>query len=227
MDKNNIENNNNESHWDNLKNNPHISKMESSDDEDNNYIYDKNINAPKKLIHKGGIEKNKDYKIQPKILFPENINIDYDSELDKFLGLYEDDIKFKKYSKTDWKFCDYCEKRHGKDYFLKNNSYCFLCWSWLNVNDLDLETGEYIGDNNYDDIKVLLVKTYQMYDKVKDKNPSSIYLKINSYKEAGILHTNIKKILGFEQENKVQQEYLIYNKSRKLNINYEKSILQI
>ena len=66
-----------------------------------------------------------------------------------------------------------------------------------------------------------------MYEKVKDKNPSSIYLKINSFKEAGILHTNIKKILGFEQENKVQQEYLIYNKSRKLNINYEKSILQI
>ncbi len=220
----NINDNNNEYQWDNIKNSPQ--KFENSDDENNyNYIYNKNINAPKKSIH--GIEKKKDYKIQPKILFPDNNKICDDAELDKFLGLYEEDVKLKKYSKNEWKFCDYCEKRHGKEYFLNNISYCFLCWSWLNVNDIDLETGEYIGDNNYDNIKELLVKTYQMYDKVKEKNPSSIYLKINSYKEAGILHSNIKKILGLEKENKIQQEYLIYNKSRKLNINYEKNILEI
>ena len=231
----------NDSYWENLNQLPPVSKFNNidmnmvpmnSEDEDEkfnniNNIYDKNINAPKKPIYKGGIEKNKDYKIQPKILFPDNKKIEDESELDKFLGLYEDNDKYKKCNKNDWKFCDYCEKRHGKDYFLKNISYCILCWSWLNVNDLDLESGEYVGDHNYEDVKTLLAKTYQMYENVKDKNPSSIYLKINSFKEAGILHTNIKKLLGFEQEKKVQQEYLIYNKSRKLNINYEKSILQI
>lgn len=167
-----------------------------------------------------------EHKIAPKILFPDDKKTNED-EVDKFIGLYEDDIKFKKYLKTDWRHCDYCEKKHGKEYFLKNISYCILCWSWLNVNDLDLETGEYVGEHNFDDIKAILLKTYQMYNNIKDKNPSSIYTKINSYNEAGILHTTLKKLLGFEQEKKIKQEYLIYNKSRKLNINYEKSILEI
>jgi hypothetical protein len=192
--------------------------------------YNKNIinqnNAPKKKLNKN-IENDKENKIEPKILFPD-IKIDDDTEINKFLGLYDDDIKFKQQKcKNDWKHCDYCEKRHGKDYFLKNVSYCILCWSWLNVNDLDLETGEYTGEHNFDDIKAILLKTYQMYNNIQEKNPSSIYIKIKNLNEAGILHTSFKKLLGFEQEKKIKQEYLIYNKSRKLNINYEKSILEI
>jgi hypothetical protein len=190
--------------------------------------YNENINnAPKKKFNKN-IENNKENKIEPKILFPDKKIVDDETELNKFLGLYEDDAKFKQLKcKNDWKHCDYCEKRHGKDYFLKNVSYCILCWSWLNVNDVDLETGVYTGENNFDDIKAMLLKTYQMYNNIKDKNPSSIYIKINNLNEVGILHTSFKKLFGFEQEKKIKQEYLIYNKSRKLNINYEKSILEI
>ena len=184
-------------------------------------------NAPKKNLNKN-IENDKENKIEPKILFPDKKIVDDETELNKFLGLYEVDVKFKQLKcKNDWKHCDYCEKRHGKDYFLKNVSYCILCWSWLNVTDIDLETGEYKGENNFDDIKAILLKTYQMYNNVKDKNPTSIYIKINNMYEAGILHTSFKKLLGFEQEKMIKQEYLIYNKSRKLNINYEKSILEI
>ena len=66
-----------------------------------------------------------------------------------------------------------------------------------------------------------------MYNNQPDKNINSIYVKINNYKDAGILHTTFKKLLGFEEEKKDNEVYLIYNKSRKLNINYEKNILEI
>jgi hypothetical protein len=216
-------------------------KINSSDDEINNnkvkndyYInndkniinnnYKKIINAPKKKIFENN--NNNDNKMTPKILFPEKV--DDEAELNKFLGFYDDDTKYKNIiSKNDWKHCDYCEKRHGKEYFLKNISYCMLCWSWLNINDVNLETGEYTGELNFEDIKTMLKKTYLMYNNVPEKNINSIYVKINSYKDAGILHTTFKKLLGFEEEKKNKEVYLIYNKSRKLNINYEKNILEI
>jgi len=191
----------------------------------NNNKYNENlINAPQKKI----IENNSnDNKMTPKILFPEK-KVDDEAELNKFLGFYDDDEKFKNIiSKNDWKHCDYCEKRHGKEYFLKNISYCILCWSWLNINDINLETGEYTGELNFEDIKTMLKKTYLMYNNVPEKNINSIYVKINMYKDAGILHTTFKKLLGFEEEKKNKEVYLIYNKSRKLNINYEKNILEI
>ncbi len=194
----------------------------------NNNKYNENlINAPKKKIFENNNNNDNDNKMTPKILFPEK-KVDDEAELNKFLGFYDDDAKYKNIiSKNDWKHCDYCEKRHGKEYFLKNISYCMLCWSWLNINDVNLETGEYTGELNFEDIKTMLKKTYPMYNNVPEKNEHSIFVKINSYKEAGILHTTFKKLLGFEEEKKNKEVYLIYNKSRKLNINYEKNILEI
>jgi hypothetical protein len=156
-----------------------------------------------------------------------NKNIE-DNELEKFLGLFEDDIKYKnKIKPTNWKYCDYCEKKHGSEYFFKNSNYCVLCWGWLNAAELELETGEYFGNIDYEEVKAMLVKTYPLYIKSNYNTPNSIYHKITVYQEAGILHSNFKKILGFEVEKTKPIEYLINNKERKLNINYEKTVLHI
>jgi hypothetical protein len=150
------------------------------------------------------------------------------SDIDRFIGLYEDDLKYKNKQKGSlWKFCDYCEKRHGAEYFFDKSNYCVLCWSWLNTAELDLETGEYLGSIDYKTVKDMLVKTYPLFVKSNHSNPNSIYHKINTFKEAGKLHESIIKLLGFEKEKPVAQEFIINNKERKLNINYEKTILYI
>jgi len=150
------------------------------------------------------------------------------SDIDKFIGLYEDDIKYKNRPKASlWKFCDYCEKRHGVEYFYDKSNYCVLCWSWLNAAELDLENGEYVGTIDYKIVKDMLAKTYPLFVKSNHSNPNSIYHKINAYKEAGILHESIKKLLGFEVEKPKIQEFIINSKERKLNINYEKTVLYI
>jgi hypothetical protein len=150
------------------------------------------------------------------------------SEIDKFIGLYEDDPKYKNKQKAGlWKFCDYCEKRHGVEYFYDKSNYCVLCWSWLNAAELDLESGEYLGSVDYKIVKDMLVKTYPLFVKSNHSNPNSIYHKINSYKEAGILHESFRKLLGFVVEKPKMQEFIINLNERKLNINYEKTILYI
>ena len=150
------------------------------------------------------------------------------SEIDKFIGLYEDDLKYKNRPKASlWKYCEYCEKRHGVEYFYDKSNYCVLCWSWLNSSELDLESGEYIGSVDYKAVKDMLVKTYPLFVKSNDSNPNSIYHKINSFKEAGILHESFRKLLGFEIEKPKIQEFIINSKERKLNINFDKTVLHI
>ena len=176
----------------------------------NNNMYNNNDNN-KKI-------KNNDNKVEEYSV----------SETDKFIGLYEDDPKYKNKLKTClWKFCDYCEKRHGVEYFYDKSNYCVLCWSWLNAAELDLENGEYLGTIDYKVVKDMLVKTYPLFIKSNNSNPNSIYHKINAYKEAGILHESFRKLLGFEIEKSKIQEFIINTKERKLNINYEKTILYI
>jgi len=176
----------------------------------NNNMYNNNDNN-KKI-------KNNDNKVEEYSV----------SETDKFIGLYEDDPKYKNKLKTClWKFCDYCEKRHGVEYFYDKSNYCVLCWSWLNAAELDLENGEYLGTIDYKVVKDMLVKTYPLFIKSNNSNPNSIYHKINAYKEAGILHESFRKLLGFEIEKSKIQEFIINTKERKLNINYEKTIIYI
>jgi len=150
------------------------------------------------------------------------------SEIDKFIGLYEDDLKYKNRPKASlWKYCEYCEKRHGVEYFYDKSNYCVLCWSWLNSSELDLESGEYIGSVDYKAVKDMLVKTYPLFVKSNHSNFNSIYHKINSFTEAGILHESFRKLLGFEIEKPKIQEFIINSKERKLNINYEKTVIHI
>jgi len=150
------------------------------------------------------------------------------SEIDKFIGLYEDDLKYKNRPKASlWKYCEYCEKRHGVEYFYDKSNYCVLCWSWLNSSELDLESGEYIGSVDYKAVKDMLVKTYPLFVKSNHSNPNSIYHKINSFTEAGILHESFRKLLGFEIEKPKIQEFIINSKERKLNINFDKTVLHI
>jgi hypothetical protein len=179
----------------------------------NNYNYYNNINNNN---NNNNNNKNND-KVEETV-----------SEADKFIGLYEDDPKYKNRQKASlWKFCDYCEKRHGIEYFFEKSNYCVLCWSWLNTAELDLETGEYLGSIDYKIVKDMLVKTYPLFVKSRHSNPNSIYHKINAYKEAGILHESFKKLLGFEVEKSKIQEFIINSNERKLNINYEKTVLYI
>jgi hypothetical protein len=202
-------NNNNNINNDNNNNNNNI----NNDNNINNYNYNNIINN----------DNNNNKKIKNNEKVEETT-----SEVDKFIGLYEDDLKYKNRQKSSlWKFCDYCEKRHGMEYFYDKSNYCVLCWSWLNAAELDLESGEYMGTIDYKIVKDMLVKTYPLFLKSNQSNPNSIYHKINSYKEAGILHESFRKLLGFEVEKPKMQEFIINTKERKLNINYEKTVLYI
>jgi len=206
----NINNNNyifyNNNEFNNINNNDNIN--DNNNDNNNDNINDNNNDNNKKI-------KNND-------------KVEEITEIDKFIGLYEDDLKYKNRQKSSlWKFCDYCEKRHGMEYFYDKSNYCVLCWSWLNAAELDLESGEYMGTIDYKIVKDMLVKTYPLFLKSNQSNPNSIYHKINSYTEAGILHESFRKLLGFEVEKPKIQEFIINTKERKLNINYEKTILYI
>jgi hypothetical protein len=211
-DDNNIINNNLNNNI--IKNNNEFIIKNNYNNNINNNNYNNNINNENNLINK---------KIK------NNDKVDESAtEIDKFIGLYEDDIKYKNRQKASlWKFCDYCEKRHSVEYFYDKSNYCVLCWSWLNAAELDLESGEYMGTIDYKTVKDMLVKTYPLFVKSNHSNPNSIYHKINAYKEAGILHESIKKLLGFETEKPKIHEFIINSKERKLNINYEKTVLHI
>jgi hypothetical protein len=191
----------------------------------NNNNYNNNINNNNNKINNDNNIINKKIKNNDK----NNDKIEESaSEIDKFIGLYEDDPKYKNRQKASlWKYCDYCEKRHGVEYFYEKNNYCVLCWSWLNTAELDLENGEYLGSVDYKIVKDMLVKTYPLFIKSNHSNPNSIYHKINTFKEAGILHESFRKLLGFEVEKPKIQEFIINSKERKLNINYEKTVIYI
>ena len=211
-DDNNIINNNLNNINNNLNNNNNYIN--------NNYI---NNNYNNNKYNNNDINDDNNKKIKSNDKVEEST-----TEIDKFIGLYEDDIKYKNRQKASlWKFCDYCEKRHGVEYFYDKSNYCVLCWSWLNAAELDLESGEYVGSVDYKIVKDMLVKTYPLFVKSNHSNPNSIYHKINAYTEAGILHESFRKLLGFETEKPKIQEFIINSKERKLNINYEKTVLHI
>ena len=192
-------------------------------DDNINIINNNIINDNNNFINSNNDDKNINKNINNNKI--EEFNM---SDTDKFIGLYEDDPKYKNKPKSCiWRFCDYCEKRHGIEYFFEKNNYCVLCWSWLNTAELDLESGEYLGTIDFKSVKDMLVKTYPLFEKSNHSNPNSIYHKINSYKEAGILHESFKKLLGFEVEKPKIQEFVINTKERRLNINYEKTIIYI
>jgi hypothetical protein len=191
-----------------------VNYINNNNNNNNNNNYYNNINNENNIINKK--IKNND-KVEETA-----------TEIDKFIGLYEDDPKYKNRQKDSlWKFCDYCEKRHGVEYFYDKSNYCVLCWGWLNSAELDVESGEYLGCIDYKIVKDMLVKTYPLFVKSNHSNPNSIYHKINAYKEAGILHESFRKLLGFETEKPKIQEFIINSKERKLNINYDKTILHI
>jgi hypothetical protein len=199
----------------NIINNNYLNNNNFNSHYDNNNNNNKNNN--KFIINNNNEFINKKNKVEEPA-----------TEIDKFIGLYEDDPKYKNRQKESlWKFCDYCEKRHGMEYFYDKSNYCVLCWSWLNAAELDLESGEYLGSSDYKIVKDMLVKTYPLFVKSNYSNPNSIYHKINAYTEAGILHESFRKLLGFEIEKPKIQEFIINSKERKLNINYEKTILHI
>lgn len=195
----------------------------------NNYINnDINNNYNNNFINNNNDNNINDNNDNKKIKYNNKIEESNITEIDKFIGLYEDNPKYKNKPKAClWKFCDYCEKRHGIEYFYDKSNYCVLCWSWLNAAELNLENGEYSGTVDFKIVKDMLVKTYPLFVKSNHSNPNSIYHKINAYKEAGILHESFKKLLGFEVEKLKIQEFIINTKERKLNINYEKTIIYI
>jgi hypothetical protein len=204
-----------------------INIINNNNNDNNNY--NNNINNDNNNYNNNIINNiiNNDNNNNKKIKNNEKVE-ETTSEVDKFIGLYEDDPKYKNRQKASlWKFCDYCEKRHGMEYFYDKSNYCVLCWSWLNAAELDLESGEYMGTIDYKIVKDMLVKTYPLFVKSNQSNPNSIYHKINSYKDAGILHESFRKLLGFEVEKPKIQEFIINTKERKLNINYEKTVLHI
>jgi hypothetical protein len=203
-----------------------------SDNDDNNIINNNNNINNNNYIYYNNNEfnnnNNKNNNNKNNNNIKSNEKVEETTEIDKFIGLYEDDPKYKNRQKASlWKFCDYCEKRHSVEYFFEKSNYCVLCWSWLNAAELDLETGEYVGTIDYKIVKDMLVKTYPLFVKSNHSNPNSIYHKINAFKEAGILHESFKKLLGFEVEKPKIQEFIINSKERKLNINYEKTVLYI
>lgn len=151
--------------------------------------------------------------------------MDINKEIDKLIGIALESDTYKLLNnKNNWKYCDYCEKFHGLEYFLENNTYCIHCWGWLNGYDIDLEKGTYVGTARYDSFKNMLKKVYPIHLDSNCTNHDCTFLKITKYAEAQILHKNFIDLLELNKSSK-QQTININFKNRNLNINFKDSYI--
>ena len=140
-------------------------------------------------------------------------------DIQGFIGL--DYIQFTMHN--EYKICEYCNRFHDIKYYIpdKGNqnehnidntiSYCIHCWAWLNINDFNLETGEYKGDLN----KEVLFNEIKNAIPIHDKICYEAMIEKESHKEfkkSGIVNCCTNKLCLF---NKIYS----MNKTNKLNDN--------
>ena len=136
--------------------------------------------------------------------------------------------------KKDWKYCTYCDKYHGREFFMQID-YCIHCWAWLNAQEINLETGKYTGSISFDTIKTFIKKVYPIHLKGNCSNKECIFNKITEFAKNNKLNIIFSELLfnkqkiqllgGLHPDKIVQVD--INLKTHKLNINFTESEINI
>jgi hypothetical protein len=148
------------------------------------------------------------------------------SEIDKLMGIGQNDEKYHTIKKTEWKNCIYCEKFHHNDYYITGMDYCIHCWAWLNAYEYDIKKGIYTGISSMEDIKNSIKKTYPIHLETNCKNSDCIFNKIKNFADLKMLHSSLAELL--ELNKKPEQKAICFNyKNKNLNVNFEQSYIVI
>ena len=130
-------------------------------------------------------------------------------------------------NKQNWKYCAYCEKFHGNEFFMQLD-YCIHCWGWLNMQEINLETGKYTGTISFDTVKSFIKKVYPIHFKANCTNKECVFNKITELAKNNKLNIVFTDLI-FEKTVK-KEEVVSVNiniKNHKLNINFDKSEISI
>ena len=167
-----------------------------------------------------------DEKEDSNVKKPEQINMD----ISKLFGLDENTYNNKIIpDKQSWKYCTYCDKYHGKEFYMQKLDYCIHCWAWFNMNEINLETGKYTGDTSFDVVKTFIKKVYPVHLKEHCSNKECIFNKITELSKNNKLNIIFSDLL-FEKSVKQEDQVVSVNiniKNHKLNINFDKSEISI
>ena len=130
-------------------------------------------------------------------------------------------------NKQNWKHCTYCDKYHGNEFFMQLD-YCIHCWGWLNMQEINLETGKYTGTISFDTVKSFIKKVYPIHLKANCTNKECVFNKITELAKNNKLNIVFTDLI-FEKTVK-KEEVVSVNiniKNHKLNINFDKSEISI
>ena len=146
------------------------------------------------------------------------------------------------------KYCIYCDKYVGLEYFLLTSShnnlsnsnqnpnpnpntldYCIHCWAWLNSSDFKLETGLYIGGLNQEMVLTKLKIVYPIHKLIKCTNASCLFNQIDKLNNENKLNNKFISILKIPLEIPLEKtENKIYKiKNKCCDINFKKSYIII
>ena len=131
--------------------------------------------------------------------------------------------------KQNWKYCTYCDKFHGNEFYMPKLDYCIHCWAWFNMNEINLETGKYTGNISFDTVKAFIKKVYPVHLKLICTNKECIFNKITELAKNNKLNIIFSDLL-FEKTVKQEEQVVSVNinmKNHKLNINFDKSEINI
>lgn len=147
-------------------------------------------------------------------------------EIDKLMGIAQNEIKNYGINKNEWENCVYCGKYHTKDYYVYGMDYCIHCCGWLNSHEYDIEKGIYTGINSMEDIKKMIKKIYPIHVEANCKNTDCLFYKIKKCADIKTLHCSLIELL--ELNKKPKQEAVCFNyKNKNLNVNFEESFITI
>ena len=150
------------------------------------------------------------------------------SNFDKFFGLALDNpIYTNVLNKNEWKYCDFCEKYHSKEFFFDNIIYCVHCWGWLNSHEFNLEMGIINSKLSIDTINNMIKIVYPLHLESTCINNECIFTKIKKLNDDNKLAKSLMDLLGFTKILKQQTIKSINFKNRNLNINYNDSFIII
>lgn len=148
------------------------------------------------------------------------------TEIDKLIGIGQNDAKYNTIKKTEWTNCVYCEKFHHNDYYIVGMDYCIHCWAWLNAYEYDIEKGIYTGISSMEDIKKSIKKIYPIHLESDCKNSECIFNKIKNCADLKLLHSSLAELL--ELNKKPEHKAICFNyKNKNLNVNFEESYIVI
>jgi hypothetical protein len=166
----------------------------------------------------GSIKKEKNEKIV------NNKDDNIEEEIDKLMGIEQNNNKYTKIKKNEWRECMYCEKFHHNDYYVSGMEYCIHCWAWLNGHEYDIESGVYGGIHSQNDINKLIKKVYPVHCVSKCVNEECLFNKIVKYSEIKLLNNSLVELLELNKKTELKAVSFNY-KNKNLNVNFDESYI--